>query len=127
MIAEQEAVRHTMAKLPEPLRICLLLSILGGLSTAEIANLLAIKEAAVRQRLVRARKQFQQIYAQESGEILIDATNSEHIYPQTQHGEQDPDRQHSQRTNNTGKHATIDKSQRISLTTPSPTPRSSYV
>ncbi|WP_246035548.1 RNA polymerase sigma factor [Dictyobacter kobayashii] len=71
-VAEQDMVQRTMARLPEPLRICLLFSIVGGLSTAEIADMLDVKEAAVRQRLVRARKQFQQLYAQESGEELVD-------------------------------------------------------
>ncbi|GHO87723.1 RNA polymerase sigma factor [Dictyobacter formicarum] len=72
-VAEQDAVQRTMALLPEPLRICLLFSIVGGLSTAEIADMLDLKEAAVRQRLVRARKQFQQLYSQQSGEELADA------------------------------------------------------
>jgi RNA polymerase sigma-70 factor (ECF subfamily) len=72
LIAEQEAVYRTLAKLPETLRVCLLLSIIGGLSTAEIAALLDLKEPAVRQRLARARKQFQQEYNYESGEQIID-------------------------------------------------------
>jgi RNA polymerase sigma factor (sigma-70 family) len=74
LIAEQEAVHLTLAKLPEAMRVCLLLSIVGGLSTVEIAALLDLKEAAVRQRLARARKQFQQIYSYESGEQIIDTT-----------------------------------------------------
>jgi RNA polymerase sigma-70 factor, ECF subfamily len=77
-IAEQDAVRRTLAKLPETLRVCLLLSILGGLSSSEIAELLDLKEAAVRQRLARARKQFQQVYRQESGaEVSNDMPASE--------------------------------------------------
>jgi RNA polymerase sigma-70 factor, ECF subfamily len=75
LIAEQDAVQRTLAKLPENLRVCLLLSIIGGLSTAEIADALMMKEAAVRQRLVRARKQFQQIYTYESGEELFDVAS----------------------------------------------------
>jgi RNA polymerase sigma-70 factor (ECF subfamily) len=74
LIAEQETVHLTLAKLPEAMRVCLLLSIVGGLSTVEIAALLDLKEAAVRQRLARARKQFQQIYNYESGEHIIDTT-----------------------------------------------------
>jgi len=74
VIAEQDAVRRTMAQLPEALRTCLLLSVLGGLSAREIADILDLNEAAVRQRLARARKQFQQLYAQESGEEIIDNT-----------------------------------------------------
>lgn len=76
LVPEQEAVRTVMAKLPEPLRLCLLLSVVGGLSTAEIANMLDLKEAAVRQRLVRARKQFQQLYVYESGEEICDPSTS---------------------------------------------------
>lgn len=76
LIAEQDAVRRTMAQLTEPFRVCLLLSIIGGLSTSEIAELLDMKEAAVRQRLARARKQFQQVYVQESGEEVFDPSTS---------------------------------------------------
>lgn len=67
-IAERDAVRRTMARLPEALRECLLLSIIGNLSTHEIASMLDLQEAAVRQRLSRARKQFQEAYALENGE-----------------------------------------------------------
>ncbi len=76
LVPEQEVVRAVMAKLPEPLRLCLLLSVIGGLSTAEIATMLEMKEAAVRQRLVRARKQFQQLYTYESGEEIYDPSAS---------------------------------------------------
>src|SRR5712691_1505588 len=70
LVTEQDAVQRTMAKLPEALRLCLLLSIVAGLSTSEIATMLDMNEAAVRQRLARARKQFQQVYAKESGETI---------------------------------------------------------
>ena len=81
LIAEQDMVHRTMAKLPEALRTCLLLSIIGGLSTSEIATMLDIKEAAVRQRLARAKKQFQQEYMRESGEDIRDtSTSSTHTY-----------------------------------------------
>ena len=71
-VAEQDAVRRTMAQLPETLRTCLLLSVVGGLSSREIADILDLNEAAVRQRLTRARKQFQELYARESDEEIID-------------------------------------------------------
>ncbi len=77
LIAEQDMVRRTMAKLPEALRTCLLLSIVGGLSTSEIASMLDMKEAAVRQRLARAKKQFQQEYLRESGEDIRDTSTSQ--------------------------------------------------
>lgn len=82
LVAERDAVQRTMAQLPEVLRVCLLLSIVGGLSSYEIASLLDLKEPAVRQRLARARKQFQQLYAQESGEEVIDGTHNEETDPQ---------------------------------------------
>lgn len=110
LIAEQDAVRRTMAKLPEPLRVVLLLSIVSGLSTGEIADLLELKEAAVRQRLSRARKQFQQVYTQESGETVFDGADPAHpthedcVEPQTLN----------------------DKSRRFSFTTRSSTTRRSY-
>jgi len=76
LVAERDAVQRTLARLPETLRKCLLLSIIGSFSTSEIAHMLDLKEAAVRQRLVRARKQFQQLYALESGERISDSETS---------------------------------------------------
>src|SRR5262249_48399335 len=75
LIAERDALQRSMARLPESLRICLLLSVVASFSTAEIAAVLDIQEAAVRQRLARARKQFQQFYALESGEAVTDPTS----------------------------------------------------
>jgi len=71
VIAEQDMVRRTLAKIPASLRKCLLLSIIAGLSTSQIADLLDLKEAAVRQRLSRARQQFRQAYEYESKEHLV--------------------------------------------------------
>ncbi len=78
-VAEQDAIRRSLARLSEPLRVCLLLSVVGQFSTREIAAMLDIEEAAVRQRLGRARKQFQSIYEHESGEEIIET--SETTYP----------------------------------------------
>jgi RNA polymerase sigma-70 factor (ECF subfamily) len=74
IVAERDVVQRTMAQLPQTLRLCLLLSIVGGLSAREIARLLDLHEAAVRQRLARARKLFQRLYLQESGEINADGS-----------------------------------------------------
>jgi RNA polymerase sigma factor (sigma-70 family) len=74
-VAEQDAVRRTLARLSEPLRLCLVLSIIGQFSTSEIAHTLDLEEAAVRQRLARARKQFQQFYRLENGEEIYDQTS----------------------------------------------------
>lgn len=71
-VAEQDAVRRTLAHLSEPLRLCLVLSIIGQFSSSEIAKMLDMEEAAVRQRLARARKQFQQAYRLEGGEEVYD-------------------------------------------------------
>jgi len=68
LAAERDAVRRTLARLPDTLRECLILSISGAFSTREIASMLDLQEAAVRQRLARARKQFQQLYALENGD-----------------------------------------------------------
>jgi RNA polymerase sigma-70 factor, ECF subfamily len=74
LIAERDLVQRTMAQLPETLRLCLLLSIVSGLSSHEIARALHLGEAAVRQRLSRARKLFQQIYRRESGDFIAAAS-----------------------------------------------------
>jgi RNA polymerase sigma factor (sigma-70 family) len=71
VVAEREAIRRTLAQLPEALRTPLLLSIVGGLSSSEIAALLDVGEAAVRQRLSRGRQQFRRLYTAESGDTLV--------------------------------------------------------
>jgi RNA polymerase sigma-70 factor, ECF subfamily len=91
LVAERDAVQRTMARLPEALRTCLLLSAVGRFSSAEIAEILDIQEGAVRQRLVRARKQFQQFYALESGEEISDRNDP---YP-AEKSTFDGDKQHN--------------------------------
>jgi len=76
VVAEQDAVRRTLARLSEPLRLCLVLSIIGQFPSGEIASMLDLEEATVRQRLTRARKQFQQLYQFESGEEIYDQVSS---------------------------------------------------
>ncbi len=77
LIAERDAVQQTLVQLPETLRLCLLLSVVGGLSSHEIARALHLGEAAVRQRLTRARKLFQRLYLQESGEAITCTSQAE--------------------------------------------------
>ncbi|MFL5626357.1 MAG: RNA polymerase sigma factor [Ktedonobacteraceae bacterium] len=72
LVAERDLIQRTMARLPATLRECLILAIIGNFSTNEIAQMLDLQEAAVRQRLVRARKQFQQMYTLENGEQVGD-------------------------------------------------------
>jgi RNA polymerase sigma factor (sigma-70 family) len=67
LIAERDTIQRTMARLSGPLRECLILAIIGNFSSSEIAHMLDLQEAAVRQRLARARKQFQHLYTLESG------------------------------------------------------------
>jgi RNA polymerase sigma factor (sigma-70 family) len=74
LIAERDLVQRTMAQLPEALRLCLVLSIVGGLPSHHIAQALGLSEAAVRQRLSRARRLFQQLYLLESGEAITDGS-----------------------------------------------------
>ena len=116
-IAEQEMVQRTMAQLPEALRVCLLLSIVGGLSTAQIASLLDVKEAAVRQRLARARKQFQQLYTQESSEELVDTVPPHSTGSITQPDGSDRNQRRAQ----------PDRHQRLSLASKTPSIGSGYV
>jgi RNA polymerase sigma-70 factor (ECF subfamily) len=68
MIAERDVVSRCLQRLPGTLRAPLLLSIVAGFSSKEIAQMLGVKEATVRQRLTRARQTFQRLYAQASGE-----------------------------------------------------------
>jgi DNA-directed RNA polymerase specialized sigma24 family protein len=46
----------------------------NAFSAVEIAHMLDLSEAAVRQRLLRARKRFRQIYALESGDADINGS-----------------------------------------------------
>lgn len=88
-VAEQDAVRRTLARLSEPLRLCLVLSIIGQFSSSEIAKMLDLEEAAVRQRLARARKQFQQAYQLESGEEVYDQLARSTAPRPGQHGQEE--------------------------------------
>jgi RNA polymerase sigma factor (sigma-70 family) len=75
LIAERDMVQRTMAQLPEALRLCLVLSVVGGLPSHHIARAFGLGETAVRQRLSRARKLFQQLYLLESGEAITDGSS----------------------------------------------------
>lgn len=70
LIAERGVVNRCLHQLPGTLCTPLLLSIVAGFSAREIASSLDLKEATVRQRLVRARRSFQSLYAHECGEHL---------------------------------------------------------
>jgi RNA polymerase sigma-70 factor (ECF subfamily) len=70
IIAERDTVQRCMEQLPETLRLPLLLATVAGFSQRELASILALNEATVRQRLSRARKAFQRLYEQECGEHI---------------------------------------------------------
>ena len=70
LLAERDTVGRTLAGLPDPLRVPLLLSVVGGFSSVEIAHILGLGEAAIRQRLSRARRQFKEHYAAACGEVV---------------------------------------------------------
>jgi len=72
LLAERDAIGRTLAGLPDTLRVPLLLSVVGGLSSEEIAGILGLGEAAIRQRLSRARRQFKERYAAACGEEVRD-------------------------------------------------------
>jgi len=65
-VSERDAVSRVLARLPEGLRLPLLLSTVAGFSISEIAAMLTMNEVAVRKRLSRARRAFQQIYTAQS-------------------------------------------------------------
>jgi len=68
-VSERDAVAQALSKLPESFRLSLLLSVVAAFSNSEIASMLNLSEVAVRQRLSRARRAFQLLYAQESCEM----------------------------------------------------------
>ncbi len=61
-IAEQEAVRHALAKLTPPQRACLLLRARDGLSIDEIAHALSMSKGNVKITLYRAKERFRAAY-----------------------------------------------------------------
>ena len=112
LVAERDVVQRTMARLSEPLRVCLLLSAVGSFSTIEIAEMLDIEEATVRQRLARARKQFQRLYSLENGEEVVDNSQG---YPGRKALEQslaDPGKSNTDKQRNHLEHVDMSKAQR---------------
>jgi RNA polymerase sigma-70 factor (ECF subfamily) len=69
-IAERDVVARCMQQLPATLRTPLLLSLVAGFPSGEIAGMLSLREPTVRQRLARAKKTFQRLYAHECGEHI---------------------------------------------------------
>lgn len=65
--AERDAVRRALAELPRTLREPLVLSQGCGFNGPEIAELLGISEDAARQRIHRAKREFRDLYREETG------------------------------------------------------------
>ena len=82
-IAERDVVARCMQQLPGTLRTSLLLAVVAGFSSGEIAGMLNVREPTVRQRLARAKKTFQRLYAHECGEHL---SLGEQIAPRSKRG-----------------------------------------
>ncbi len=79
-LPERAAVARSLARMPESLQLPLLLTIVAGFSTREVAAQLEMNEAAVRQRLSRAKRAFQQLYAAESIEVgSADRAGGKHL------------------------------------------------
>jgi RNA polymerase sigma-70 factor (ECF subfamily) len=61
-VAERALLRRLIEKLPEDLRRTLLLSAIEGMTSREVAEIMAIPEGTVRTRLMRARTELKRQY-----------------------------------------------------------------
>jgi len=66
-LADDEAVRHALARLTPPQRACLLLRARDGLSIAEIAHAMSLSSGAVKMTLSRAKERFRALYDRDEG------------------------------------------------------------
>lgn len=62
------AVDHAIAALPDPQRVLLSLQVMGGLTSAEIGDLLGEPAGTVRYRLNQVRRQLREVLPKEEGE-----------------------------------------------------------
>lgn len=62
-----DLVSRVMSRLPVEMVQCLVLHEVEGMTSVEIAGILAIKPEAVRQRIVRARRRFRELYVELGG------------------------------------------------------------
>ncbi len=67
-IADRLAVQAALVRLSPDTRSLLLLHLVEGLSTAEIAEVLGLSRDAVKMRLFRAREQFRQVFRAINGQ-----------------------------------------------------------
>ena len=67
--ADQKRIGATLDQLPESLRVPLLLRDLDGLSYQDIATELEVSLSAVKMRIMRARRQFRQLFGREASDV----------------------------------------------------------
>jgi len=73
---EAQVVHQALACLPADLRIPLVLRLVEGFSYGELAAIIGISEAAVRMRVLRARRMFRTIYTAVEAESMGDIIES---------------------------------------------------
>ncbi len=72
-LADDEAVRHALARLTPPQRACLLLRAHDGLAIAEIAHAMGLSKGNVKMTLSRAKERFRAAYADPAGSACVGA------------------------------------------------------
>jgi RNA polymerase sigma-70 factor (ECF subfamily) len=65
---EATAVHEALLKVPEKLRVCMVLHLVDGFRHREIAEMLGISEDAVRMRVARGNEEFRRQYAASGGD-----------------------------------------------------------
>lgn len=66
---EALAVHEALLKIPEKLRVCMVLHFVDGFKHREIARMLGISEDAVRMRVARGCGQFRKLYSTSGGDV----------------------------------------------------------
>ena len=67
--SESAAVHEALLKMPERLRVCLVLHFVDGFKHREIAKMLGISEDAVRMRVARGCAEFRRTYRASGGDL----------------------------------------------------------
>jgi RNA polymerase sigma-70 factor (ECF subfamily) len=71
-MADQRAVRHAVAQLPEEFRVTVTLVDIHGLTCAEAAETMGVPRGTVLSRLHRARRRLEAILLRELGRVRVD-------------------------------------------------------
>ena len=67
-VTERAAVHEALLKVPQKLRVCMVLHIIDGFKHREIAEMLGISEDAVRMRVARGSEEFRKLYSASGGD-----------------------------------------------------------